>query len=501
MEHYGSARIRRAWIGFFLGRGVQAVAGITALLWLVRLLPVADFAVYGILLGLVELAAPLASLGLAAATQQFLPQAVVAGGLRATVGQVLRWRTVAILVAALLIALAWPSLGAFAGVDYSLVPALLVFLLVCIGLLAKIAPECLEAMLMHEYANTARALLPIVRLLSLAALVWAFGAQAPEVVAILVVEIVAAACSLLLGLAFLWKALRNASPAEGTEIESRRRRIVAYARDMLVVEWSNATVNPGALRLVAGYAGGADTAAFYAFVQGLQMMLSRYLPVIFLLPVVRPILVDRFVNRGESQVLQQIGNLLWKGNLLVLVPALVVCLVAGDVLVSLASGGKFTEGGLMAVLVICILVPQSSLRVLEVVFQITDRTRLLRRLAFLSPVILAVSLAAARLGVEAMLLAVAAGSVAWNLVALFMAHGHGVPFRFERRAGVFFLLAVLSGGATGLVLLRFFSPVVAAVAALLPVALAILPAQVLDRQALSLLRGRAKGERPSGGGR
>ncbi|MCL4722445.1 MAG: hypothetical protein KJ041_10955, partial [Gammaproteobacteria bacterium] len=184
-DPYGGARIRRAWIGFFLGRGVQAVAGILALLWLVRLLPVADFAVYGILLGLVELAAPLASLGLAAATQQYLPQAVVEGGLRATVAQVLRWRALAIVVTALLMALGWSSLGAFSGVDPERVPAILVFLLVSIGLLAKVAPECLEAMLLHEYANTARALLPLSRLVVLVLLVFGLTTRAPAVASVI----------------------------------------------------------------------------------------------------------------------------------------------------------------------------------------------------------------------------------------------------------------------------------------------------------------------------
>lgn len=493
MEHYGRARIRRAWFSFFLGRGLQAVAGIVGLLWLVRLLPVGEFAVYGILLGLVELAAPLASLGLAAATQQFLPQAVVDGGARATVLQVLRWRVVSIAGTALLLAAAWPWLGAFAGVQAVLVPAPLVFLLVLAGLLAKVAPECLEAMLRHDYANTARALLPLVRLALLAVAV--AGLAAVGVATVILVEIAAATVSLVAGLWLLARALQGSAGADAEAIASRRRHIVAYARDMAVVEWSNATVNPGALRLVAGYAGGADMAALYAFVQGLQLMLARYLPVIFLLPVVRPILVDRYVNRGEHQALQQVGNLLWKGNLLVLVPALVACLVAGDALVSLASGGKFPQGGIIAVLVLCVVIPQSSQRVLELAFQVSEQTPLLRKLAFISPLVMLAVLAAAQTGIEAMLLALVGGSVIWNLFALVVARGRRVPFHFERRAGAFFLLAFVLGSAVGKVLMHEWPAALALVVALLVVAVVLVPARIIDRQALALLRGRRGGNK------
>lgn len=71
---YGDKRIKRGLMHFFLGKGVSAIAGLVAMLLVVRSLSIADFARYSVLVALVELFTAISGLGLVQVLLRYVPE-------------------------------------------------------------------------------------------------------------------------------------------------------------------------------------------------------------------------------------------------------------------------------------------------------------------------------------------------------------------------------------------------------------------------------------------
>ncbi len=70
-ERYGQARIKRGLFNFALGKGVSALAGMAAIVMVIRALSVQSFAAYSVLVALVEIVTAISRLGLAQALLRY----------------------------------------------------------------------------------------------------------------------------------------------------------------------------------------------------------------------------------------------------------------------------------------------------------------------------------------------------------------------------------------------------------------------------------------------
>lgn len=120
---------------------------------------------------------------------------------------------------------------------------------------------------------------------------------------------------------------------------------------------ANLTWSWQAVILLATRTLGPDAAAPLGFARNLAEQVRKYLPSEFLLGIVRTLLVVRYAAEQDKDKLGLRAGLIYKVNLLCLLPLLVLCAVRGADLAAFLSNGRYPDAhwlltGWLAVLVI-----------------------------------------------------------------------------------------------------------------------------------------------------
>jgi O-antigen/teichoic acid export membrane protein len=464
-EPYSVTRLRRALLQFAGGRAVQALARVLLVLALVRVLPVADYGAYMLILGTAEMLLQLASLGIVPVAQRYLPQLLTTlpkRSLYAFVTGLLVAQLAVLSAVAMAAAEFWFWLAPRFGMDASIaaVARVGVWLLVLVPAF-RLAIEVLEAML--AYGQTARAAHVTLRAGSVGALLLIGGNV--TLADVLLIEIGATGICLLITWYSIYRCLRalHSPQAAGSLPWGEMLR---FAGNMALVGPLGAASTPGAMRLVLASGLGLAEAGLYAFLQSLERLVSQYLPATLLRNLVRPMLIARYTQRGNTDLLRAGTGLLLKSNLLAVIGGLVVIAVCGDQLVHALSGGKFPDAGLTLLLLYVNMIATSQRGVQEMVMQITGNARALWMTALVTPLALFLVWRFSGHGLDVAVAIVIAGSVTTNgLAAAFLQRRTGW-FRVDWRGMAAIFLPGLLAAAGGLLLARVVPALYAGVASL-----------------------------------
>ncbi len=378
---YSGKRFRRAIQHFLLGRTVQAIAFFTLTLWLVRLLEPTDYGAYMVLWGMVEMMVPLSSLGILEAVRRYLPE-LAARGAPGVLLVFVRWMTLirlAIMIAwAALITIFWSDIAVWMGFsapqqDATLLAAGLI--VTVIGF--RYASEMLECLLEQRWSQLTRSLMPLGRLAGVALLVSIGGLTLER---LLWVDLAVSLGCFLLAEFFLMRKLRGL-PGTG-DYRVSVRETATFAWHMTGVNLLRAIASAGALRILVARTLGLEAAGMFAFLQQLLMIVGRYLPANLLLNIIRPMLISRYAA-GDINMVNQGVALLWKVNLLIIVASISAVSVAGDSLIILVSGGRFTDAGMVMLVMLLGLGATSQGQLVGMTMQIFPYTSQLRYFSIL----------------------------------------------------------------------------------------------------------------------
>ncbi len=464
-EAYSVHRLRKALLQFGGGRLAQAAARAVLVLALVRILPIADFGAYMLIVGTAELLLQVGSFGILPVTQRYLPQMVPTlpiRKLRRFVSGLVVAQLLVLTVIAALLAHFWGSLTPMFGMTPGQTEAtrFAAWLFLVIPAF-RFGTELLEAMLAQ--GQTARALMVFAR----AAAVMALVVVKPQVtlVDVLLIDMVVTAFCVVL----IWVNVRHTltslhSPAASGTLPVRE--MLRFAGQMALVGPMSAASNPGAVRLVLANGLGLAESGLYAFLQSLERLVSRYLPATLLKNLIRPVLISRFVGKGNSEVLQNGTGLLLKSNLLAVIGGLVVIAVCGDQIVRIMSGGKFHDAGLTLLLLYVNMIATSQRGVQEMVMQITGHTRVLWITSLVSPLALLLVWVFADYGLNVAVLIVTAGSMSANWLAAQALQSRTKWFRVDWRGMAAIFVPGLAAAVIGIVLTGWTRPVTAGAVAL-----------------------------------
>lgn len=408
---YSSERMRRGLLHFVGGRAAQALARGLLLLLLVRLLPLADYGAYMLIVGLSESMLRLASFGIVPVGQRFMPQ-VVTSSSAATLKQFcfglvsLQWLILFLAVA--MLSVFWlqvsPLFG-FSNTQALATQAGLALLLLVPAF--RFAAELLETMLEQGRAQGLRALMPTLRLLTILLLL-GFGIKL-QLAEILLIDIVVTGLVLLGAYVQLTRSLSDHG-GQGKEALPLAE-ITRHARHMAIVDLLGAFNSPGAIRAVLASSLGLNASGLFAFLQSMERLVSRYLPGTLLRGLIRPLMIDRYQKEDGAGWVSSGMNLLIKFNLLIVSAAAIAVLAAGDEMVQLLSGDKFMNAGNTLLVMALALIVSSQQSIMEMVMQVTRQTEILRSTAFLTPIALLLIALGLAPGLEAavILLAIATG--------------------------------------------------------------------------------------------
>lgn len=385
-ERYGKRRTQKSLVHFITGKMLAVLIGFGATIIVVRHLPIADFARYATLAGLIEYITALSGLGLAHAMVRYLPELYSAHYRQAlhrfalTIGLARIGAAIALGIASLFFK---DKLGSLLGVADAMT-AFKWFL--CVATLRSISfffAQSLDALLLQGWSQVAFNASALIRLIWLA---WhcLYLGQPLSLIQVVLLDLAAeCVCLSLLGVPLLRAVLAKQGttlPPEDDAVwmEIRGpgiRRFAAhnYLQHLAILPAGNHTN-----RLLGGASLTPMSMASYGFALTLLDYVQRYLPAQLLAGVLRPLMVVRYKREHSTGGVISICQGIFHLNMLLLGVILQTILVGGSEMMALISGGKYGESSaqLLAVMML-VLMLETRRSLLEAVVQTVESSHIL----------------------------------------------------------------------------------------------------------------------------
>lgn len=446
--HYSKSNLQRALRRFLLGRAATGALGLLFFVLVLRQLQREEFGAYVAILAIQAGVAVLATLGIEATLERFLPELRTTGNESAAsqlivLGIAIRAGVLVLLVIAGLLSMDWwaplLSLQAYAGV----LPLALAWL-VMFGLL-NTTGAIHEALLNQGTAQLAQALYTLLKILLFIGLAHAWPAS-NGLEKVIASESIATLAGLLLSVARLQVGgLRGALRPRQVWLalpHAMRARMLAFGAKNYGAQLIMLVYGPDALRLVASSQAGLAQAGRFGAVHSLYEYIQRYLPAFMLLRLIRPVFISRYTESRDFEALNTMGAMVLKVNLLVLTPLIVFLAVAGDPLLALLSKGRYTDIGWMTWAYVALLVPMSNQWVISILANTTEQNSTQVKAALFGLPGIAVGAAlTSRFGLAALLGGAWLSYVSYNVAAVILLRSTGFYYRPSWRALIICLLA------------------------------------------------------------
>jgi O-antigen/teichoic acid export membrane protein len=341
---YSGHQTRRNIVAFLLGKVPTALLTAAVLGLSVRVLPAADFGYYVIGMAFLELALGLSTLGLDWILLRFIPDVRLHGSRRMMarlVASVAGGRLLVLSLLAVAMLLAREPLRLATGFPPELV-GVLAALFVVEGTMRVLRDNTLEALALQS--RTQATFILKSSIVAAALLLMGQGAWPGTARGLLLAELAAAGTALLLAAGFVVHALRAlpAQPRPGWQPPTlaQMRRVAVHNYASGIVEY---LYSPHFLILLLARVQAAEAMAGVGFVLRLIDIIRNYMPGMIVFTVVRSRMIGAYAGDRDYAELQRWAHFVFKISALTLLPVLAVAVVYGDVVLRIASGGRFAE--------------------------------------------------------------------------------------------------------------------------------------------------------------
>jgi O-antigen/teichoic acid export membrane protein len=473
-ERYGHERIRRGLMNFVLGKGVSAIAGMFAMLLVIRALSVPSFAAYSVLVALVELLTAISGLGLAHALLRYVPELYAQHfqiSLRKFVYGSIGLRSAVLLIAASFAYLFADHLAPLIGLG-NVIEVFQVFLLVVVlRSSSQFLSQILESTLHQGNAQAAFSINQIARLVGMIFLLQNGEVQLIDAIW---VECIGESLGLLVMSYGVIQVVRSEendkrdSGDDGNWLRSHLKQIAKFALAGYLQHLAIMPYGGNTNRLVGGGMLNAGGMASFGFAQSLYEYLKRYLPAQLLVGLIRPVVVARYCESQDFSVAANLCERVLQINILLIVGVLALLTVGGGDALAVISAGKYGSGALaILTLLIVVLMLETQRQQLELLVQTVERYHFLipSNLLLSSSVVLAIILLP-WLGAAAFPAANAIGLIAGNTWVQRQMRSAGFDFKHDwfsiLRIAALYACAVLCGEAVRIVGLPWYISTLAA---------------------------------------
>ncbi len=448
--HYSKANFQRALQRFLLGRAATGALGLVFFVLVLRQLLAEEFGAYTAILAIQAGVAVLATLGIEATLERFLPELRTAGNAEGSsqlilLGIAARAGVLLLLALASLASMAWwvPVLSLQAYAD--MLPLALAWLLM-FGLMTTVG-AIHEALLNQGTAQFTQALYTLIKIVMFIVLLRTWP-EADGLTRVIVCESVATLAGLLVSASRLqvgslrWVLRPRRVWLELPEV--MRARMLAFGAKSYSAQLLMLLYGPDALRLVASSQAGLAQAARFGAVHSLYEYIQRYLPAFMLLRLIRPVFISRYTANRDFGALNAMGAIVLKINLAVLTPLIVFLVPAGDMVLGTLSKGRYADAGWLLVAYVALLVPMSNQWVVSIIANTTEQndTQVKAAACALPGIVVGAWLVPSH-GIAALVLGAWVSYLLYNLMAVAWLRRAGYPYRPDRRA----LLLCGGGGA------------------------------------------------------
>jgi len=341
-------RAKRSLIHFGIGKAGSAMAGFACLVIVVRVLAPEDYGVYVALIAILEIFFLLTGFGLSSIAQRYVAEYRVKAAparFQSFIGSLLAGRFALASFFSLLAYLGGGWLLPTLNLERAEKSLAIFALLLVFGTLVRFLDELFASLLMQ---GSTQGLQFGRNLLKLGAMSASLAGGGLDLSAMLLIETATHVLSVLAG-CFLLRhhvlAFRNGTG--GGDEHYANPKLWSVSLRFFAVQVFGQVYGDNALKLVVTRVLGASQTAVFGFAQSITDMLRNYLPAHMLIGWIRPLLVARYVERGDMDELAMLTNLILKLNLFIVTPVIAYFAFQGDILGDLVSGGKYPAVGLM----------------------------------------------------------------------------------------------------------------------------------------------------------
>lgn len=337
---YSGSQTRRNIAAFLVGKVPTAVLTASVLGLSARVLPAAEFGHYVVGMALVELVLGLSSFGLDWVLLRFLPEYRLRGSRHALARLVIGVAACRLLLL-VLVAGGLLSARGLGWLPASFPPELagvVAVLLVVEGVMRILRDNTLEALALQ----TRMQIVTVLRGTVIACALLAMDGGTAR--ALLLAELVASGGALLMAAGFFADAVRKlpAAAQAGWQQPSRAqmRAVALHNYASGIVEY---LYSPSCLILLLARSQAPEAMAGLGFVLRLTDIIRNYMPGMVIFSVVRSRMIGAYAGNRDYGELQRWAHFVFKISALSLLPVLAVAAVYGDLVLQLASGGRFGE--------------------------------------------------------------------------------------------------------------------------------------------------------------
>lgn len=431
---YSVKALRRGLVSLLFGRFLSAGLTMLAMVMVARHLDISSFGVYALLLSTLGLAITYTSLGLDWVSARYLPEYRIhaaAFDLRRFLAWFVGVRAVSLAVfsTAVLAGAGW--IAAWLGIGgQEAVFRIYIAVTLLEGLVRSLRGDVFEPLLMQVSSQSNAALRAVV----FAGLVgWGIWDGGLTLAWVVMADLAASALSLVVAFGqlgwFMARALRGHERSPGWT-PPPFRQMLAVGWHNYLAQVINGAASPNALMLVGTSMAGPAALAGFGFCRTFADQLRRYLPITLLIPLARPKIVASFAVDNDYGRLKERVQFLYKANLIVLMPAVILAAAFGGDLLAAVSGGKYGDAGGVALGFALFLALQSHRVVLSLLTNILDCPELTSAGSVASVAALPLAVAAlwAGWGAEGLVSAMLLGEALSHIVIIAMLGRRGYAY-------------------------------------------------------------------------
>ena len=379
-QRFGNTQVKRGLSAFFAGKVISGLAGLWAMVLVVRGLSVSEFAAYSVLFALVEVFTAISGLGLAHVILRYVPELYAThrpAAMRSLLGFAIGIRT-SVLVACLVLAYALSdSLAPLVKLDQML-PAFKMFLLVvAFRSILHFLSQVLESTLHQTISQLAFATSAIGRC---AGMLWLMQNGPIRLIDVIVLEALCDGLACLILLIGVMTVVRRAARDDQRTTDdlawwpAHHNVIVRFAGAAYLQHLATLPFGSNTNRLVGGAMFGDKVMATFGFAQSLYEYCKRYLPTQLLIGLLRPIVVSRFVvSRNFSEAAQLCDQALHVNVVFLFGATALLCVSGPDLLIAMSAGKYGEEAAWLLIALLLLLCLESQRLVLEVLAQTVEQ--------------------------------------------------------------------------------------------------------------------------------
>ena len=440
---YSKENVRKGILHYLLGRGLAGIAGFATVILLVRFMDVQSYAGYTALTGLIALSGILAGLGLDRAISRYVPEARLERSAK-ELGHFI-WRVTAIKLLAAIVVSAifygfWqPILKLFSDVHLTHFPLALACFVVAETLFQHFS-AVFQALLKQK---TLTRILTVQWAGRLIMITWAIFADKaislhesllilalPEILGVLVFVLV-----LMHYLSQL-----NAEQQADNMIKSNNQNwpdwhaIAGMASHNYGFTLLAAPPQGYFMKMLAAIFLPTHMVAAYGFFISIAERVRQYIPLHLLYSLIEPVMIGNYIQNRSFSILNQRCQLLYKSNLILLIPLMAWVLAAGGLIVTSLTGGKFQEYSWLLALIMLQLTVGSHVVLLQLILNSVGASQLLVKAGFFALIGMALFLAVAlNVHLYSLVVAPLVFSLICNIYIIQSLNRAGYPYKLSKQ--------------------------------------------------------------------